>query len=146
MQFNLFTDYSFRVLVHAGVQTKSLTTITQISEAYSISRHHVVKVVHRLAQLGYLTTHRGRTGGIELARPADQICVGAVARDLEEDGIVECFRPGTRECCIFQNCALRAALAEAQEAFFLVLEQYTVADLIQKPQALRRRLGISAQV
>ena len=33
---------------------------------------------HELGQKGYLRTERGRGGGLSLARPAEEICIGAV--------------------------------------------------------------------
>ncbi|MAW62026.1 MAG: Rrf2 family transcriptional regulator [Planctomycetes bacterium] len=146
MQFNLFTDYSFRVLIHAGLKRGRLSTISEVTEAYAISRHHVVKVVHELAQLGYLKTYRGRAGGFELRQSADEISVGALVRQLERQDLVDCFRPGAGHCCLEGICRLQNALANAQEAFHAVLDRYTLADLIRPPRALQRRLGIDVSV
>ena len=43
-----------------------LVSVREISNAYSISQNHLVKVAHRLSQLGYLKSTRGRSGGIAL--------------------------------------------------------------------------------
>ena len=57
MQLSKFGDYSFRVLIYAGTK-KSLCTTSEISKAFEISQHHLVKVVHRLEKLGYLKTKK----------------------------------------------------------------------------------------
>jgi Rrf2 family nitric oxide-sensitive transcriptional repressor len=41
-------------------------------------------------------------------------------------------------------CRLKGMLAEAQRAFFDVLDRYTVADVCKRPDALLRHLGLSA--
>ena len=72
MRLTAFTDYCLRVLIYVGLKDDELATIDKIVESYGINRNHVVKVVFRLGQLGYLDTIRGRRGGVpagERARP-----------------------------------------------------------------------------
>jgi Rrf2 family nitric oxide-sensitive transcriptional repressor len=134
MQLNAFTDYACRVLVFAAVR-KDRCTSEQIATAFGISRHHVIKVVNGLRHLGYLETSRGRTGGLRLALPPDQICIGEVVRRAEGSlAIVECFDRERNGCPLTRACGLKGILGEAFDAFFAVLERYTVADLIAEPR------------
>jgi DNA-binding IscR family transcriptional regulator len=41
-----------------------------------VSKNHLTKVVHRLAQQGYLETVRGNSAGIRLAREPKKIFMG----------------------------------------------------------------------
>jgi Rrf2 family transcriptional regulator, nitric oxide-sensitive transcriptional repressor len=75
MRLSLFSDYSLRVLMYAAAKTDSFS-ISEVAEAYQISRHHLVKVVNQLAHLGYLETRRGRGGGISLGLPAETLRIG----------------------------------------------------------------------
>ena len=84
---------------------------------------------------------RGRGGGLRLARAAGAINLGAVVRATEEGlAIVECFDPTANACVVAPACGLRAPLREALEAFFSVLDVYSLADLIHAPQRRMRRL------
>jgi Rrf2 family nitric oxide-sensitive transcriptional repressor len=95
-----------------------------------------MKVVHQLGRRGYVETVRGRRGGLRLARRAEEIGVGEVVRSTEENlALVECFEPASSRCAIETACGLRAVMREALDAFFAVLDRYTVADLV----ARRRR-------
>jgi Rrf2 family nitric oxide-sensitive transcriptional repressor len=85
MRLTLHTDYALRVLMFAAAKGNAMSTIAEIVERFDISRGHVMKVVHRLGQKGYLETIRGKKGGMRLARKPAQINVGAVVRDMEEE-------------------------------------------------------------
>jgi Rrf2 family nitric oxide-sensitive transcriptional repressor len=94
----------------------------------------VVKVVNGLQHLGYIETTRGRTGGFTLAQPPENIRVGDVVRRTESSMIVECFDRHTNTCPLAQACGLKAALAEAFAAFLVVLDHYSIADMVARPQ------------
>ena len=140
MQLTRYSDYSLRVLMYLAVRPDSLATIEEISEAYEISRAHLMKVVHELGRAGLLETVRGRGGGIQLARAPEAISIGAVVRQTEDKlTLVECFEPATSQCRIESACGLRGVLEEALDAFLGTLDRYTLADLVvrrRKPLAL----------
>ena len=120
MRLTLHTDYALRTLIYLGLSEPRHATIAEISRAYGISENHLVKVVHRLGQLGFVKTSRGRGGGLRLARPAEDIIVGQVVRQTEEDlALVACFANGI--CAITPACRLRGVLGEALAAFLAVL-------------------------
>jgi Rrf2 family nitric oxide-sensitive transcriptional repressor len=143
MRLTLHTDYALRVLLYVGLKREVLTTIPEIVRHFDISTGHVMKVVHRLAQKGYLKTIRGRKGGMRLARRPTEISVGAVVRDMEQElGVLGCLQDNASYCRIQECCLLRRALREATNAFLITLDQYTVADLLQPRHALARLLQI----
>jgi Rrf2 family transcriptional regulator, nitric oxide-sensitive transcriptional repressor len=142
VHLTLHTDYALRVLMYVGMKGSTLSTIPEIVGRFDISKGHVMKVVHRLGQLGYLETIRGKAGGIRLARKANQIKVGAVIRDMEQElGVLGCLQGGSKYCRIETCCVLRSALRDATNAFLATLDRYTIADLI-KPRMLPSLLGL----
>ena len=84
-------------------------------------------------------TVRGQQGGIRLARAPGEIGLGDVVRRTEgQIGLVPCMdadQPGY--CAITSACKLRRALQQASNAFFAVLDDYTLADLTENDAALR---------
>lgn len=141
MQLTRYTDYGLRVLTFLAIRPESLATIEEISDAFGISRGHLMKVVHELGQAGYLETLRGRGGGIRLARPAERIKVGDVVRRMEGRMVlVECFDPATSQCRIEPACGLRPILDEALAAFMETLDGYSVADLVARRRTPLARL------
>jgi Rrf2 family nitric oxide-sensitive transcriptional repressor len=142
MRLTRHTDNALRALIYLGIHSDDgPARITDVARRMAMSEDHLAKVIARLSQLGYVETIRGRDGGARLARPAEDIVVGAVVRATEDNlNLVECFDPETNQCPIAPACALAPALDEALTAFFAVLDRYTLADLIAKPRALSRLL------
>lgn len=141
MRLTTYTDYSLRVLMRLALEPDKLLTIAGISQAYRISEHHLVKVVHALGKNGFVETVRGHGGGLRLAKPASQILVGEVVRRMESDfTLVACF--GKRDACRIRNCCMLSQIfEEALGAFFEVLDSYRLSDLVKRPKVLQQLLG-----
>lgn len=136
MQLDKFTDYALRVLMTLVVRAPERVATSQIAATFGMSENHLSKIATQLAREGFVTSERGRNGGLNLARPADQICVGEVVRAMKRnDPVVECFGPD-KSCLILPACGLREPLAQAQEAFFATLDRYTLADITRSRHAL----------
>lgn len=145
MKLTRFSDYALRVLIYCGLERNRRVTIRSISDAYGISRNHLMKVVSQLTRLGYLQAQRGPGGGIMLAHPPSQINLADVVRDTEEDlAMVECFVPDG-QCAISPACRLQHVIAEALEAFMETLSDYTLEDLLQPTGDLARLLDIEVR-
>ena len=134
MRFTRYTDYAMRVLLYLGARPETLCSVPEIAKAYGVSQNHLMKVVHDLGKAGYVSSVRGRFGGIRLARPPEEINVGAIVRHTEEGfNLVDCG-----SCVIAPACGFTGALREAMAAFMAVLDRYTLADLITKKADLAK--------
>jgi Rrf2 family nitric oxide-sensitive transcriptional repressor len=143
MKLNLQTDYALRVLIYVGTRSDELSTIQEIADAFSISKAHLMKVVHRLGKTGHLDTVRGKNGGMRLKRLPETIRIGDVVRSIEEDlAVIGCLGE-ERFCRIQSPCVLRGVLRDATQAFLAVLDNYTLADLLAPRTALAGLLGVT---
>ncbi|MCU0622558.1 MAG: Rrf2 family transcriptional regulator, partial [Gemmatimonadaceae bacterium] len=92
MRLTRFTDNALRCLIYLGVSETDPTPAGHIAAMMGMSEDHLVKVVQRLAALGYVQTLRGRGGGIRLARLPEAINIGEVVRATEENlMLASCF-------------------------------------------------------
>lgn len=141
MRLTLHTDYAMRVLLHLGANTERLVSIAEIAAAYGISRNHLMKVVQTLSKVGLVSATRGRSGGLRLGRPAEDITVGDVVRETE-DGfrLVDCS-----QCRIAGLCELPPVLNEATSAFLAILDRYTVYSMLKRKAELQGVLGEDVQ-
>jgi Rrf2 family nitric oxide-sensitive transcriptional repressor len=137
MKLTAFTDYSLRVLIFLAADPQRRATISEVSAAFAVSENHLTKVVHFLGKTGWIATVRGKGGGLQLARPAEDICIGAVVRDTEGAAMpAECFGVEHNHCVISHCCRLAGVLAEAVNAFYAVLDRYTLADIARNQRVL----------
>lgn len=138
MQLTRYTDYAIRVLLHVGAREEGTrSSISEIADVYGISKDHLKKVVQDLAQAGLLTAVRGRNGGLELGRAADQITIGEIVRRTETGfDLVDCS-----SCIVAPACTLPRILREALQAFMSVLDRYTLADVLTRRIDLRGLFG-----
>lgn len=126
MRLTRYTDYAMRTLLYLAARPQRLCSIVEVATAYGVSKNHLMKVVNDLSAAGYIESVRGRGGGIRLARPADQINVGAVVRHAEEGfTLADCG-----SCIVAPACGFTGVLNQALAAFLEVLDRYTLDQLI----------------
>ena len=114
MRLTTLTDYAIRLLMYAGNHPDRLCTIAEVAQVYGISEAHLMKVTHLLGQQGWITTVRGKGGGMRLAHAPAQINLGAVVRGVEPDfALVECFATGNNQCTLTGDCRLTGVLGGA---------------------------------
>ncbi|WP_281646923.1 Rrf2 family transcriptional regulator [Parendozoicomonas sp. Alg238-R29] len=135
MQLTRYTDYALRTLIQAALLPEGeRLSVAEVTATYDISRSHVMKIVQRLGQLGYLRNIRGKGGGIELGMNPDEINIGKVVMDMEPNlQVIDCNSP---YCRLQPACRLKGVLIEAMNAFVAVLESYTLADLLENKDEL----------
>ncbi|MBX3584121.1 MAG: Rrf2 family transcriptional regulator [Rhizobiaceae bacterium] len=142
MRLTVYTDYALRMLIYLAIGDDGQARVGDVADSYGISRNHLLKVALELGRLGYVTTTRGRSGGISLAKAPQDINLGEVVRHMEDDfGLVECLR-AHGACCIAPSCRLKVLVREAIGAFLAVFDEYTLADLAADNTALRSLLDL----
>jgi Rrf2 family nitric oxide-sensitive transcriptional repressor len=132
MQLTTFTDYGLRTLMFLTAHPDRLCSIREVADYYEISYNHLVKVAHRLAQLGFIVSTKGKGGGIKLTKRADQLKLGDLVRSLEPSmDVVECFNRDTNTCRITDSCQLKHYLSAAKKDFLVSLNRHTLADIVK---------------
>ena len=130
MRITKRTNIAVRLLMFCATHRDRLVTKSQVAEVCNISENHLAQVVNQLSQLGYVTTQRGRNGGLILSRDPKEIVIGDVFRDVEGDlPMVECFADVDNTCPLTNACRLREALSRAAESFYAALDDVTLESL-----------------
>ncbi|GHE00245.1 Rrf2 family transcriptional regulator [Defluviimonas sp. 20V17] len=137
MRLTIRTHLAIRTLTACAVNPGRVLRKHELAEAFCASGNHLAQVINTLGRLGYLQTVRGRKGGMRLARAPEQIRIGAVARAFEAGTALGFCIDHAKTCCpMVRHCRLRGALKAAVEAFYGVLDQYSLADMIRDNDGL----------
>ena len=122
--------------MYLAAQQEQQCSVREIADHYGISRNHLVKVAHRLSQLGFIESAKGRGGGLRLSGEASSMRLGDIVLKLEPNMyIVECFDKSTNCCRITSMCKAKDFFREASQAFIEALNKYTLADTILSRQS-----------
>lgn len=143
MRLTKQTNYAIRILMYCEANKSQLSRIPDIAKAYNVSELFLFKILQPLTKGGIVETVRGRNGGIRLNRDASKISLFDVVRVTEDNfSMAECFETGESDCPLLDSCGVNSALRKALNAFFEVLAQYTIADLVSTRPQINFLLGL----
>jgi Rrf2 family nitric oxide-sensitive transcriptional repressor len=145
MRLTTRTSLDLRTLMFCAVNNDRIVRKHEVAERCNVSENHLAQVINGLGHAGFVTTLRGRKGGLKLARPMESIGVGEVARAFEgQVPLAECFANNRNTCPLAPACRLRHALADAVAAFYGSLDRLTIADLVSGNDQLHVILQLPA--
>lgn len=132
MRLTAMTDYALRLLMHLGQQADRLCTIAEVAQVHGLSEAHLMKITHQLGLAGWITTVRGKGGGMKLARAPQDINLGEFVRSVEPDfQLVECLDGNpSSNCLLTGQCRLAGVFSVALSAFHTQMNQHTLADVL----------------
>ncbi len=138
MRLTYFTDFGLRMLMRMAGSPERAFTTAELAAELGLSRHHLTKIMQRLAKAGIVETRRGHGGGAVLALSPSAISLGSVVRLLEEgQPLVECFAADGGHCTLDRACRLKVRLRSASAAFLSELDRSSLADIAVGEPAVR---------
>ena len=138
-------DQKFREQMRTFFTTEVSEDIRRaVIEGRETTKDQIVESQQPLNKAGLVETVRGRNGGVRLGRPAEKITLFDVVKVTEDSfAMAECFEDdGDVDCPLIDSCGLNSALRKALNAFFDVLSQYTIDDLVKARPQINFLLGI----
>ncbi|HZS31219.1 MAG TPA: Rrf2 family transcriptional regulator [Gaiellaceae bacterium] len=132
MRVSAKVDYALRALVELAAHSDGLMTAEQLATAQKIPPKFLESILAQLRSAGLVASQRGAEGGYRLARPAAEISIAEVIRELEGPiATVRGVRPDELEYA-GPAAPLREIWLELRAQMRGVLEQTTLADLATK--------------
>ncbi|GMV33599.1 MAG: Rrf2 family transcriptional regulator [Chloroflexi bacterium CFX1] len=120
--------------------------IKEISILEGISAKFLEQILLALKNNGLLHSKMGVGGGYYLAKPAKEITLGQVFRVLDGPiAPVKCVSQMAYESCGCpdeETCGLRFVMGDVRNAIADILDTATLADVVKRQRAARKRLGI----
>jgi hypothetical protein len=92
-----------------------------------------------------ITASRPDSNSVSMIAP-EAIILGEIVRTSEGDvPIVECLSGDPHACRITSSCRLKGILVNAFEVLYEAGDEYTLADLVEKPRTLNRTLRVGQE-
>ena len=115
-----------------------MTSISEVTDVYGVSRNHMVKIINQLSRAGYVTAVRGKkmAAFAWVNRRVRYVLVMWCA-SWSPLSLVNC---SSEFCHITPACRLKQALSKAVQSFLTELDNYTLADLVEENQPLYKLL------
>jgi Rrf2 family protein len=125
-------------MVHlAGLPAGSRPNRAELAAAAECPEQFLSKVLQNLTRAGLITSHRGNTGGFELARSRRTASILEVVEAVEGPIRLNLCLTSTHACERQSWCLAHPVWAEAQQAMVDVLQKATIGDLAQEAAARR---------
>lgn len=128
MWLNQRTIDAIRIMAELALRWPDRVRALDLPESTGITFMNIQKTVHQLALAQLVETHRGRSGGMRLARPPDRIMIGEIVRAFEP---TDCPVSFLLEDPI--DGAVSQLLFRAHRGFFRPLEETSLAHLAKLP-------------
>ncbi len=135
MRLTAQEEYGLRCLLQVARQADAATTTPEIAEREGLSSAHVHKLMRLLRRGSLVKSVRGRKGGYQLARPAEEINVGAVLASLGDTLYSTEFcgqhRGVERTCVRNDDCSIRSLWIAVDRAVQRALQSTKLSDLLR---------------
>lgn len=131
MRLTKQTGHAIRILIHCAEATDLIKT-AEISSHLDITKQNVFKIVFILSRAGFIAAVRGPSGGVKLAKPAASIRIGDVVRAIEVTDVEIDGETGAAIAPQRGSGSINRVFDDAMTAFVSVLDQHTLADLVQQ--------------
>lgn len=141
LQLTMTGEYSVRAMLHLAAKPRGVVVHTNdIAEAWEIPKEFLRKIVQLLSKSGLVHSRRGVGGGIELAKPAEEISLLEVIEASEGKLALNKCLIHSGFCPRDSWCGVHLVWAEAQEKVKEVLRSKTIAELATESYARREAM------
>lgn len=131
MQLSKFTDYAFRMLIYLAKNKDKNSVVDEMANELNIPKHHLKKIVNKLAKTEYIISLKGRNGGLKLGLEPKEINLGNILILTEENlNLVACM--GNSDICplMKEDCKLKGIISKSLNEFVNEMSKFTLEDIL----------------
>jgi Rrf2 family protein len=116
-------------MILIGRAGNNSVNVDKLAEITSSSRHHVAKVMQRLAKEGFVGSYRGPNGGFYLLKKANEISLIEIYEAIEGK-IVIASCPMDKQVCALDKCFMNNITHQLTSQFIGYMSKQTLANYI----------------
>jgi Rrf2 family protein len=138
--------YALRAVLALAQDTQDEPVlISTIAEQENIPRKFLELILLELKRRGLIVSRRGRSGGYNLAKPAEEITFGEIIRLIDGPlAAVPCVSKTQYrkcdDCPDEKKCPIRRVMARVRDATAEILDNTSVADALRSGRKSVKRL------
>ncbi|MCU4157389.1 Rrf2 family transcriptional regulator [Carboxylicivirga sp. A043] len=110
-------------------RSETKLNVNQISEAIDSSKHHVAKVMQRLAKEDFVASNRGPSGGFVLKQEPSDISLLMIYEAIEGKVAIQSC-PGDKRACIIGTCMLGDLSSNMTKEFKEYMESHYLNEYL----------------
>ena len=133
-------DYASRALLSLALRAdeEGPTSVRDIAERTGLPQPYLEQILLALKGAGLVSSKRGVGGGYVLARPSEEITLGAIVSAVDGPIVAGDFgEPHQNGACDHEGqCTLLAVWAEVGERMRSHLDSYTLADMVARARGM----------
>ena len=145
MKLSVRGEYALRallVLARDYQEDDTVVRIQEVSAKQNIPKRFLEQILNDLKSGGMVESKRGVAGGYRLRRPPERITLAEIVRHIEGPlAPVSCVSEKFYEKCSCPDesrCAIRSVMKEVRDNIVKVMEQTTLADLVDRARQLEQ--------
>lgn len=127
-------EYALRAVVFLAGSRDFPVTTSELAGATRVPADYLSKVLQTLGRMGLVTAQRGKNGGFQLAREADEITILEVVNAVDPMQRIHSCPLGIKAHGT-RLCPLHRRLDEAMVMIERAFGDTTIADVLNEPSA-----------
>ena len=132
--------YAIRALMSLARVAPQAMNTGEIVQANDLPRKFLEVILLDLKRARITISERGREGGHRLARPPGEINLAEIIRVIDGPlAMLPCASVTSYRACDdcpdVENCQIKRAFSKGRDALAGVLENTTLADLVERPES-----------
>ena len=139
-------EYALRALLDlamAQALDRTLVPLSALAEAQHMPATFLEQILAELRQVGILSSTRGKYGGYSLARPASEIHIGEIVRQIDGPlAPISCASVTAYERCSCpdeEHCGLRMLMVDVRNSTAGILDRHTLQDVVNDTLRVLKR-------
>lgn len=138
--FSRQCEYALQAVLYlAAKPPNDMTSITELANKVEAPSPFLAKILQNLAHQGILLSHKGRTGGFRLAKPAREITLLHIIEAIDGSEFLRACVLGFPTCSDKYPCATHKDWAKVREGISDMLKRRNISDMAQEMKQSRYR-------
>ena len=130
LRISKLADYATVVMVYCARQPENFYTAKMLAEVTTLQLPTVSKVLKMLVRKNLLISHRGASGGYQLARPAQTINIAQIVAAVDGPlALTECNHP-LSQCEFMKNCSTKHSWQIINRVIDAALTKISLAEML----------------